>query len=237
MSNVKRPRRWLWVVGGLVLLLVITGAAIWYMAMSPREIPPSILRIQPRQVKNVEKIIRQLTPPAAENAPVTPSPAPSATASEPSTPGSGPETVHLTQDEINEQLRYEMEKRHAAARGIENVYVILHRERVEVVGQLDGQAFYRSLSPDRQAEFPSLLQRKGTIQAILSPYQDLVGRYWLRIDSVHLGHMPIPVSMVDPLLRKSVRQFDYSPENGFRLPKAIRSIQVDPDALTLVLSR
>jgi hypothetical protein len=212
-----------------VLACLAVGALlIFFPAESPllstlftrSDTPDNFPDVNGRQVEKVEQFYQQLS------APANPASAPSAGSAAPSASAAAPGTYHLTEDEINQQIQYELNRRKLSDRGVEMIHARLTPGKIELVCRLNGDTFHNSLPPEQRDSFPALLRTRGTLHVWLVPAVDIVNRPWVQIEALQMGRIPVPVSLVMPLLRKNLKGVEYDPDYGFRLPEKIRRLEV-----------
>ena len=141
----------------------------------------------------------------------------------------------LTEEEINQQILYELTRRDLPKKGLETVQARLTPGKVEVVCRLNGDSFYNSLSPEQRESFPGLLRTRGTLNVWLVPTVDILNRPWVQIEALQMSGIPVPVSLVLPMLKKNLKGVEYDPDYGFRLPERIRRLEVAEKAVDVDL--
>ncbi len=205
-------------VGALLIFFPDQSATIsslFVRSGSPDSFPP----VEAKRIEKVERAVRQATAaPAPETA------APAATAA-----------YHLTEEEINQQIQYELTRRDLPKKGLETLHVRLTPGKAELVCQLNGDSFYNSLTPDQRESFPGLLRTRGTLKVWLVPTVDILNRPWVQIEALQMSGIPVPVSLVLPMLKKNLRGVEYDPDYGFRLPERIRRLEVAEKAVDVDL--
>lgn len=192
-----------------------TLSSLFARSGSPDSFPP----VEAKRVEKVEQAVRQAT---AAPSPETAAP-------------SGTAAYHLTEEEINQQIQYELTRRDLPKKGLETVHARLTPGKVEVVCRLNGDSFYNSLSPEQRESFPGLLRTKGTLNVWLVPTVDILNRPWVQIEALQMSGIPVPVSLVLPMLKKNLKGVEYDPDYGFRLPERIRRLEVAEKAVDVDL--
>ncbi|HOS99948.1 MAG TPA: hypothetical protein PLY66_02990 [Acidobacteriota bacterium] len=224
----KPVKQFLLIVAGLAGLAVLAvGVALLFLPrpadlLGPILDAPDLTELKPpppRRVEKVEQLAQSLrgadaAPPAADAA--APSAAPSA----------GETTWRLTEQEINEQLQYELQRQDLPARGLESAVARLTPDRVDLVCRINGQAVHDHLPADKRDAFPDLLKTTGTLQVRLTPTRDIINRCYVQIESIQMGRLPVPPALVIPFLRKSLPRVEYDPDYGFRLPERLQQIEI-----------
>jgi hypothetical protein len=193
-----------------------TLSSLFTRADSPDAFPPA----EAKRIEKVERAVRLATAaPAPETA------APAATAA-----------YHLTEEEINQQIQYELTRRNLPKKGLETVHARLTAGKAQLVCRLNGESFYNSLSPEQQESFPGLLRTRGTLNVWLVPTVDILNRPWVQIEALQMSGIPVPVSLVLPMLKKNLKGVEYDPDYGFRLPERIRRLEVAEKAVDIDLN-
>jgi hypothetical protein len=189
---------------------------------------PADLKPPPgRQVEKVERLAQALQ----GGAPAASAPPGEAAAA----PAAGDTTWKVTEQEINEQLQFELERQNLPARGLESAVARLAPDGVDLVCRINGQAVHDSLPEDKRDAFPDVLKTTGVLQVRLLPTRDIINRCYVQLESVQMGRLPVPTALVIPFLRKSLRDVEYDPDYGFRLPERIRDLAVGDRVATVTL--
>lgn len=192
-----------------------TLSSLFTHSGSPDSFPP----VEAKRIEKVERALRQAT---AASAPETAAPAATA-------------AYHLTEEEINQQIQYELTRRNLPKKGLEMVHARLTPGKAELVCRLNGESFYNSLSPEQQESYPGLLRTSGTLKVWLVPTVDILNRPWVKIEALQMSGIPVPVSLVLPMLKKNLQGVEYDPDYGFRLPERIRRLEVAEKAVDVDL--
>jgi hypothetical protein len=112
-------------------------------------------------------------------------------------------------------------------------YITVEPGRLTLLGILDGRELLQQLPPEQQHLLPTLLRREGVLRLNLRSQKDLIGRTWLRIDSAAFGHLPIPASVINPLLESCLHESTFDVEDGFFVSRRLDSLTFDQGFITL----
>lgn len=230
-KSVKRILLIVAVLAGLAVLAV--GAALLFLPrpadlLGPILTAPELSELKPpppRRVEKVEQLAQSLRGADAALPAADPT-APDAAAAPSAVPDASTKTWRLTEQEINEQLQYELERQNLPARGLESAVARLTPDRVDLVCRINGQAVHDHLPADKRDAFPDILKTTGTLQVRLAPTRDIINRCYVQVEAIQMGRLPVPPALVIPFLRKSLPGVEYDPDYGFRLPERLQQIEI-----------
>jgi hypothetical protein len=245
-KNASPKKRTGKILVAVTIFLMVAGASVYALALllTRTDVPERLTSLAPVHDDVVEDLFRRLamengwdtqfsvifseaTPPSQGEAAGTEAPAIGPVGS------ATPTTVTLTEDALNGEFIYLFREHPPRLKGLRQFYVRVEPGRLTLLGVVDGRELLSHMPPDQQHLLPTLLRREGVLQVRLKARKDLIGRTWLRIDSTSFGHLPIPNSVISPLLETCLHESTYDAEDGFFVSRRLESLTFDQGFITL----
>lgn len=140
-----------------------------------------------------------------------------------------PETVVVTEGELNSYLNLNMRER--MPRGVSDVTVRLEHERIQAKGLVDLEQV-RDKIPSAGPWSPWVLLAGSVPVSIRGRLQTRDGFGTLEVEDVRMGSLPVPVTVLEQLVSSSTRSIE-NPEGfdiraPFRLPYAVKRVRLEP---------
>ncbi len=143
-------------------------------------------------------------------------------------------SIKISEEELNEHLKYIAEKNNLRDQGIRNIYVALGPGRITGYFTIDSQKVRENV----KRKLP--LSIKGDIDVKLEGHFLKAGNLnYFKIDSVQIGRIPLIDGLkerfIQKLLSKNKLLYLYSSQNGIRLPGKIKDIEASSSYLAINL--